>query len=184
MPRTSRFRAQSRVNPALVLIALVGILSMPVDYRAGAAISHPHATLQLLLELTSGSLDHHANPVADRGHDHGTRHHRHFTPAARPAPAPPVPVRDQGEPWNLSRTPSLVAAMTHLMAGTPDHAVTSDEPTLSPRTGGGPRVAYTVLLPISMTMLVRWLVHRLVWAAESTWSGVTDPPELPPPRRA
>ena len=45
----------------LIAIAIMALLLMPVDYRAGANSPHPHAMLQLIYEASHGiPLHHHA----------------------------------------------------------------------------------------------------------------------------
>ncbi len=141
---------------------------MPVDYRAGAAISHPHTMLHLIADLASGSLDH-----------HGHAHHWNQAPATADAldppstamigPWPPVPFIVDFAPANWSLDASVLVA-------------DGDEPSLSPWSGSGARIAYTVLLPIAAFMRFRWFEHRLVWATAPGWAGVVPLPEVPPPR--
>src|SRR5262245_7662318 len=40
-------------------MAIIGVLLLPCDYRAGAAFSHPHSLLQLWIDAADGSIAHH-----------------------------------------------------------------------------------------------------------------------------
>ena len=48
---------------------LVALFLLPVQMRAGAADAHPHALLQLILDVQDGSFDHHhgTHPPASHG---------------------------------------------------------------------------------------------------------------------
>jgi hypothetical protein len=45
--------------PLLRAAALLGLLLLPIQMRAGAASLHPHALLHLLLDARDGAFDHH-----------------------------------------------------------------------------------------------------------------------------
>ena len=45
--------------PLLRAVALLGLLLLPIQMRAGAASPHPHALLHLLLDARDGAFDHH-----------------------------------------------------------------------------------------------------------------------------
>jgi hypothetical protein len=64
-------RAESRfagwIAP-LWILALVGLLFLPTEYRGGASAPHGHALLQLLLDAQDGHFAHiHAHPEAPAG---------------------------------------------------------------------------------------------------------------------
>ena len=81
MPYTTRHtpRATLRVlgNPAWMLsfvraLALLSLLLLPIQMRAGTQHPHPHALLQLVLDASDGSFDHHTlgEAAASPAHDH------------------------------------------------------------------------------------------------------------------
>jgi hypothetical protein len=53
-------------------LALLGLLLLPIQMRAGAQHPHPHALLQLLVDMSDGSFDHHTfeEVAASPPHDH------------------------------------------------------------------------------------------------------------------
>jgi hypothetical protein len=64
-------RAESRfagwIAP-LWILALIGLLFLPTEYRGGASVPHSHALLQLLLDAQDGHFLHtHAHPEASTG---------------------------------------------------------------------------------------------------------------------
>jgi hypothetical protein len=64
-------RAESRfagwIAP-LWILALIGLLFLPTEYRGGASMPHSHALLQLLLDAQDGHFLHtHAHPAASAG---------------------------------------------------------------------------------------------------------------------
>lgn len=153
------------------MLALLGVVLMPVDYRAGAAISHPHTIVHLIGDLASDSLDH---------HDHA--HHWNQAPTTAPPPSPPNPPST-----GLIEPPAPIPFMvdfasTNWSLDASVLTVDGDEPSLSPWSGSSARIAYSVLLPIAAFIRFRWCVHRLVWATAAGWAGVVPLPEIPPPR--
>jgi hypothetical protein len=68
-------RAESRFASWLAplwILALIGLLCLPTEYRGGAAAPHSHALLQLLLDAQDGHFEHiHAHQEAsfDIAHD-------------------------------------------------------------------------------------------------------------------
>jgi hypothetical protein len=40
-------------------LAVLGLLMLPCDFRAGAEFAHPHSLLQLLIDAADGAIDHH-----------------------------------------------------------------------------------------------------------------------------
>jgi hypothetical protein len=53
-------------------LALLGLLLLPIQMRAGAQHPHPHALLHLLVDASDGSLVHHTREeaAASPSHDH------------------------------------------------------------------------------------------------------------------
>jgi hypothetical protein len=45
-------------------LALLGLLLLPTDYRAGAETAHGHALIQLWFDAADGAIHHHHAPVA------------------------------------------------------------------------------------------------------------------------
>jgi hypothetical protein len=61
--------------PLLRALALLGLLLLPIQMRAGAASPHPHALLHLLLEARDGAFDHHLGKEATAAAtDHNVEH--------------------------------------------------------------------------------------------------------------
>jgi hypothetical protein len=86
MPRSNCPRLFAAVRPhgasawmprLVQALALIGLLMLPVQMRAGAEQTHPHALLQLLLDARDGRIEHH------EGQDEGAGSHdqRHTVPA-------------------------------------------------------------------------------------------------------
>jgi hypothetical protein len=60
------------MSPLLRALALLGLLLLPIQMRAGAQRPHPHALLHLLVDASDGTLDHHllGEAAASPSHDH------------------------------------------------------------------------------------------------------------------
>ena len=68
----------------LRLLALFGLLLLPIQMRAGTDYVHPHALLHLLLDASDHVIDHHLDSAAP-GHQHGAQgSHARGTQAASP----------------------------------------------------------------------------------------------------
>jgi hypothetical protein len=52
-----------RLAGTLRALALLGLLLLPIQMRAGTTYIHPHALLHLLLDAGDGAIDHHALPA-------------------------------------------------------------------------------------------------------------------------
>ena len=67
-------KAESRYScwiAPLWILALIGLLFLPTEYRGGAAAPHSHALIQLLLDAQDGHFKHiHAHPEASTGIAH------------------------------------------------------------------------------------------------------------------
>ena len=48
-------------------MALLGLLLLPANYRAGAEIAHAHSLIQLLAEAANGTIPHHHDESAQPG---------------------------------------------------------------------------------------------------------------------
>jgi hypothetical protein len=81
MPYTTHHTPRTIVrdlsNPAWTLgivrvLALLSLLLLPIQMRAGTQHPHPHALLQLVLDASDGSFDHHTlgEAAASPAHDH------------------------------------------------------------------------------------------------------------------
>ena len=62
-----QFRLRSRGMRALLALAAVSVLTMPVSYTGGREVSHPHAFVQLFFDAARGSTNHHG-PGTTHGH--------------------------------------------------------------------------------------------------------------------
>jgi hypothetical protein len=62
-PRASHHEA-TRMIPLLRALALLGLLLLPIQMRAGAQHPHPHALLHLLVDASDGAFDHHTLGLA------------------------------------------------------------------------------------------------------------------------
>jgi hypothetical protein len=51
------------------VVALLALLMLPVQLRAGTDEPHPHALLQIILDASDGVIDHHAAAGASHGQD-------------------------------------------------------------------------------------------------------------------
>ena len=61
--------------PLLRAVALLGLLLLPIQMRAGAASPHPHALLHLLLDARDGAFDHHTvGGTTAAATDHNVEH--------------------------------------------------------------------------------------------------------------
>ncbi len=170
---------------AYLLMILVGVLSMllmPIDYRGGAAVSHPHATIQLIADLAGGSLDHHS--AARTGHTH---------PAANSVWSPLGPLSagllspnlpPDALPWSaLPHTAAAISALSALASDAliPSPAFDAEQlTTWSSITGK--YVLYALVLP--PLMLLAWIARRGRFDRRTSrvLRGVPTTPEPPPPR--
>ena len=65
MPSPLRF---TKLHPGMILIwtwALLGLVFLPTNYRAGAATAHGHALLQLWADARDGRVQHHDASVPE-----------------------------------------------------------------------------------------------------------------------
>ncbi|HET7094991.1 MAG TPA: hypothetical protein VFI22_15975 [Thermomicrobiales bacterium] len=80
MPNGAAFHiATARLTP---LFAILALLMLPVDLRAGLELPHPHAIFQIILDAADGGLDH-DHAALDQGY--GAHHHEHDRETAMPA---------------------------------------------------------------------------------------------------
>lgn len=175
-------KSTRRVHFLLALVGALSMLLMPVDYRGGAAVSHPHATIQLIADLAGGSLDHHADTSVQ--HDH---------PPARSVWSPLGALTEGLITPDLAltverhsparHTAATIAALSSLASNDLIVAPAPDPDLLTPwSTLTGQYVLYALVLP--PVMLLAWNVGhgRCEQRPARAWQGVLTPPEPPPPR--
>ena len=92
--------------------AVLGALTLPVSYRGGADVAHPHAVFQLWADGADGSADHHHRREERAGASHEARDAER-RPATTGAPSPPdVPRRTEVTPAH--ERPLIVPALALL----------------------------------------------------------------------
>ena len=138
---------------ALLLVSLAALLLvMPVCYRAGTEVAHPHAVFQGWIDAADGSAGHHHHPETPAA---GRNHAEHS--AAR---------------W--------ATGQDGIAAGGP--AAEADTPTLSalkaPLSPAMPHLALAGVL----LLLVISAAWRPLWTASASLLGAFPSPEAPPPR--
>lgn len=117
-----------------LLLAVLGLLGMPVEYRGGAARHHPHASLQFWSEAGQGSLSHHHPDGSHHARDE-ERHERLTIERLYRVPG------DQEVPSLTSATltqkyaPIAVAAPAALWLSNPTGHALAIRPTPMPLTG-------------------------------------------------
>ena len=92
----------------LLVLTAVTLLLAPVDYRAGADAPHPHAVVQLLVDVAQERRTHH-HADQHRPHAHAVSEPRgpdHLSPAAEPDIA-----------GSSAATPTTAKAAVLLLAG-------------------------------------------------------------------
>jgi hypothetical protein len=141
----------------LLLVSLAALLLvMPVSYRAGTEVAHPHAVFQGWIDAADGSAGHHHHPESTATHRAAGRDHAEHS-AAR---------------W--------AAGQDGIAAGGP--AAEADTPTLSalkaPLSSAMPLLALAGVL----LLLVISAAWRPLWAASASLLGAFSSPEAPPPR--
>jgi len=142
---------------ALLLVSLAALLLvMPVSYRAGTEVAHPHAVFQGWIDAADGSAGHHHHPETTATHRAAGRDH-----------ADQIAVR-----W--------ATGQDGIAAGRP--AAEADTPTLSalkvPLAPAMPLLALAGVL----LLLVISTAWRPLWAASALLLGAFPWPEAPPPR--
>lgn len=142
---------------ALLLVSLAALLLvMPVSYRAGTEVAHPHAVFQGWIDAADGSAGHHHHPETTATHPAAGRDHAEHS-AAR---------------W--------ATGQDGIAAGGP--AAEADTPTLSalkvPLSPAMPLLALAGVL----LLLVISAAWRPLWAASASLLGAFPWPEAPPPR--
>jgi hypothetical protein len=91
---------RKRLRNLLFAAVALGFLTMPVEYRAGAAIAHPHALYQFWIEAAHGTMDHHVHGAA----------HSHAAPA--PAGSADDPAGDEPTASGLMQPGAGLFALT------------------------------------------------------------------------
>lgn len=56
------------LRKAVLLLAAVSVLTMPVSYTGGRSVAHPHAFVQLFFDAANGTTSHHT--VSEPVHHH------------------------------------------------------------------------------------------------------------------
>jgi hypothetical protein len=72
-------------------LALIGLLLLPIEIRAGTERPHPHALFQVLLDASDGKIDHHADDASTRTHHLDGEEHEAL-PNASESRQPDVPI--------------------------------------------------------------------------------------------
>lgn len=182
MPGSAPFQLQlkRRGQLLLVLIGVVSILIMPVDYRAGAASTHPHATAQLLIDLSDGSLEHHggSSPLGHWPGQHPRRSviNRGVRPVLTPGPA---------HSWITPVSRPMIVAMDSQTTSRASTALAADQPSFSPRSDTAAKISLAAaLLPAIAALLWPQPGSRFHWPRQFAWRGREHGPEPPPPRHA
>ena len=84
-------REHVRLPQLVRALALIGLLLLPVEMRAGTERPHAHSLFQLLLDASDGKIDHHAPEEADEaGHHEG--HEREAAASGSETREPDLPV--------------------------------------------------------------------------------------------
>lgn len=166
-------------------MALVGVLSMllmPVDYRGGAAVSHPHATIQLIADLAGGSLDHHSEALVRHSHSPARSVWSPFGSLTEGLATPELALA-ASRWWPSPHTAATISALTTLAWNDLVVAPAFDPEQLTPWSSlTGQYVLYALVLP--PLMFLAWTANRsrLDRRPAGTWRGVITAPEPPPPR--
>lgn len=90
---------ETRIGRRLAGFGLVlALLTMPVSYRGGSDLAHPHSFVQFLVDAAAGSMNHHVDKslVGNAGHA-GAGTHERVSWSTAPSG---VPVLDQLGPAN------------------------------------------------------------------------------------
>ncbi|MGH2547830.1 MAG: hypothetical protein ACRDHN_00445 [Thermomicrobiales bacterium] len=152
----------SLLQTVLIMIAVWGLVSMPVTYTGGASLPHPHSYLQFVREAETGTMSHHNLPKTESAPDHAGMGHANPRPKSdqtvenAPLISPPS--------FGIERLvlasavqPALVVSLFVLFAAIWLAAVRLTGRVISP------------LIPPPRTAIVR--NHR----AEGRYSGKNDP---------
>lgn len=161
----------------LIPIGVASIVTMPVDYRGGASLAHPHTTAQLLIDLSHGSLDHHA------GHSHRGNWSAHHWRRSSPSRQQPQLSTDPARSWTSPISRFTVEALIGRTTATKAATLGSDAPSVSPR----PTVLDKLLVAAALVAAIamfhwRRPSSRLHWRRRPAWTGLLWAPEPPPPR--
>jgi len=103
--RTDRRR---RCRELLLTVVAIGLLGMPVSYRAGAEAPHPHIVFQLWVDASRRSFDHHAH----HPHDAHAASFRHADDALAD---PPLQAAEMGGPEGPALGAPVVPEVTFLV---------------------------------------------------------------------
>lgn len=191
--QTTRWSRQERL---LIAVAMLGLLFMPVEYRAGAEHPHAHGLFQLFAEASHGAPLHHQAPEYSKGHraqdqvDHRdeslhelevrsmTSSGGVMSPLSIPESSPGQSPANQGVNalWPGTTVPTELPPAGLMMIEAPDVPTTPElSPTVVTHTAaltGVLIVAFALLLVRSVLLLSNPLVL----------AGNLPQPEPPPPR--
>ncbi|MGH2532641.1 MAG: hypothetical protein ACRDJW_10085 [Thermomicrobiales bacterium] len=162
--RARRSILHPRLDRALIALAVLCVLMMPVEYRGGAETPHAHAVFQFWDTGIASAFDHH-------GHDHGT--------AGRHANDDVLPTLDSVA-LGGRLLPAAVSGQIATATSSPP-----DVPQLSKMTASAERAAgLAVAVSVVLALLALTVLRRLPIAAVRIPAGLTPAPDAPPPRAA
>jgi hypothetical protein len=154
---------------AALLVATLAAVMMPVSYRAGADLAHPHSILQGVIDDLRGSPHHH----------HG---HQATDPVPQasslfafdvPLSVSSIGLVEAGAPTSLHRIPFE-----------PDVTTDPDLPTVDNLVTGGDAAGAVSFLTAILVLLFTVVLDRRLWTMPIRLRGVVVPLRIPPPRPA
>lgn len=104
---------------ALLLLAAVSVLTMPVSYTGGRDVSHPHAFVQLFFDAARGSTNHHGPNMPSMKHGHVEPLPREFFLVDVPDDTPVVTPTGGSSERVVLVSMSLLVGMMLLLAAHP-----------------------------------------------------------------
>ncbi len=113
MRRQLRTRDQPALSRLLLTVAALGLLMLPLDYRGGAEVEHPHAIFQLWFDAAHGTIDHHQRRIEHEGSSSHQPRHATGHPAVADTAAPDVPQLTEAAS-TIERPPMIVASLAVL----------------------------------------------------------------------
>lgn len=183
--RYRRWRASAGVSRSAVFLAAMalGLLVMPVSYKAGTEQAHPHTVFQIMVDTARGTTHQHGGE-RQVPHAHLTGYDAELAISTKPAfLAVNLPL----SAYAVMISPEL--ALQHLMAAhwIPDHpplSVNMDAPSLTSLQGSSElATALNSLLLLLALLLLREPLQRL-WFGSRFLTGIRCQIESPPPQFA